>query len=126
MPTRSHFPQARSALLLVDVINPFDFPGGAAFARRARRVARAIVRLRARATNAGIPVIYVNDNFGKWRSDASSLVKFGLRPGTPGAPIVEMLQPRKNPHRLRIRRRQLCAVYGRGCLYAGFSAGRSA
>ncbi len=94
MPTRSHFPKARTALLLVDVINPFDFPGGAPFARKALRVARAIARLRDRATAAGLPVIYVNDNLGKWRSEASSLVEFCVRPQVPGAPIVEILKPR--------------------------------
>lgn len=94
MRTRSRFPRARTALLLVDVINPFDFAGGPAFARRAQRVARVIERLRARAERAGLPVIYVNDNLGKWRSDAASLVEFCTRPGVPGAPIVERLAPR--------------------------------
>ena len=98
MPTRSRFPQARSALLLIDVINPFDFAGGAAFARRALSVARSIARLRDRATNAGVPVIYVNDNLGKWRSEASALVEFCSRPGMPGAPIVELLKPRRSDY----------------------------
>ncbi len=86
------------ALLLIDVINPFDFPGGRAFARKAERVARAIERLRARANAARVPVIYVNDNLGKWRSDAKSLVDFCTRPGMPGAPIVERLQPGKSDY----------------------------
>lgn len=94
MRTRSRFPRARTALLLVDVINPFDFEGGPAFARRAVRVAAAIERLRDRATRARVPVIYVNDNFGKWRSDAASLVEYCTRPGRPGAPIVSRLEPR--------------------------------
>jgi nicotinamidase-related amidase len=94
MRTRSRFPRARMALLLVDVINPFDFEGGAAFARRAQRVARVIERLRDRATRAGVPVIYVNDNMGRWRSDAAALVERCTRPGVPGAPIVARLAPR--------------------------------
>jgi nicotinamidase-related amidase len=94
MPTRSHFPKARTALLLVDTINPFDFEGGAAFARRSIPVARAIARLRARATRAGVPVIYVNDNLGKWRSDMHALVDWCSRPARPGAPIVQILAPR--------------------------------
>jgi nicotinamidase-related amidase len=94
MPTRSHFPRSRTALLLVDVINPFDFEGGHAFARKAVRVAHAINRLRDRATGAGVPVIYVNDNFGKWRSDVAALVAFCLRPGMPGCKVVEILAPR--------------------------------
>ena len=98
MPTRSHFPQARTAVLLIDVINPFDFPGGRSFVRKAVTVARRIARLRTRATAADLPVIYVNDNLGKWRSDASSLVEFCTRPGMPGAPVVEILRPRKTDY----------------------------
>jgi nicotinamidase-related amidase len=94
MPTRSHFPKASMALLLVDTINPFDFPGGAAFARKAIRTARTIAALRERATRAGVPVIYVNDNFGRWRSDLDALVAYCCRPGVPGAPIAAALRPR--------------------------------
>lgn len=98
MPTRSHFPTSRHALLLVDTINPFDFPGGEPFARKALRAARAIVRLRDRADRAGIPVIYVNDNLGRWRSDVDALIAMCCKPGTPGAPIVSLLKPRKRDY----------------------------
>ena len=90
---RSLFPKARTAVLLVDVINLFDFPGGAAFARRALRPARHIQRLRARAHRAGVPVIYVNDNWGRWRSDFKTIVADCSRPGRPGAAIAQLLQP---------------------------------
>jgi nicotinamidase-related amidase len=80
-------------VLVIDVINPFDFPGGAAFARRAVRAARKIAQLKTRAHAAGVPVIYANDNFGKWRSDAASLVAFCSRPRMPGAKIVKLLEP---------------------------------
>jgi nicotinamidase-related amidase len=98
MPTRSHFPKARTALLLVDTINPFDFEGGRTFAVKSLRVARAIVKLRDRASRAGLPVIYVNDNLGKWRSDMDALVQWCSRPEMPGATIVEMLKPRRTDY----------------------------
>ena len=93
MATRSHFPRTTTALLLVDVINPFDFDGGPAFARRALPYARRISRLAARARRAAVPVVYVNDNFGRWRSDLAELVAFCRRPGKPGAPIAACLTP---------------------------------
>jgi nicotinamidase-related amidase len=98
MPSRSRFPQSRTALLLIDVLNPFDFPGGEAFARRAMRIARAIARLAARARRARVPVIYVNDNLGRWRSDMASVVSFCSQPDRPGAPIVELLRPHDEDH----------------------------
>ena len=90
---QSVFPRARTALLLVDVINLFDFPRGAAFARRALAPARNIRRLRDRAHERGVPVIYVNDNWGRWRSDFKTIVADCSRPGRPGAPIAELLAP---------------------------------
>ena len=87
------FPKARTALLLIDVINLFDFPGGSAFARRCLPAARKIARLRERAQRTGIPVLYVNDNFGHWRSDFKSLVALCSQPGMPGAAIASLLKP---------------------------------
>ena len=90
---RSVFPKARTALLLVDVINLFDFPRGGAFARRALGPARRIRRLRDRAHQSGVPVIYVNDNWGRWRSDFKAIVADCSRPERPGAPIAGLLEP---------------------------------
>jgi nicotinamidase-related amidase len=92
-PTRSTFPKSRSALLVIDAINPLDFPGGKAFARRAARTARSIARLAERARKAAVPVVFVNDNFGRWRSDMKALVKFVSQPGSAGQPLVEALRP---------------------------------
>ena len=93
MRTRSHFPKASTALLLVDVINPCDFPGGRAFVQRNLTVARAIAKLAERARGRHVPVIYVNDNFGRWRSDIDALVAACTRPDKPGAAIVDLLRP---------------------------------
>ena len=94
-PTRSHFPKSATALLIVDAINPFDFPGGQKFARQALRTARAIARLAGRARTAGIPVVFVNDNLGRWRSDCEALIEYCLNRGAAGAKVVETLRPAK-------------------------------
>ena len=57
------------ALILVDVINDLDFPEAKQLARFIPALADSIARLKGRAKAAGVPVIYVNDNFGRWRSD---------------------------------------------------------
>lgn len=80
-------------LLLIDVINHFEFPDGDRILQQALRVAPKIARLKARARSAGIPTIYVNDNFGDWRSERSVLLKHCLRPGARGAEFVEQVQP---------------------------------
>lgn len=60
---------AGPALLLIDVLNDFQFPESGKLLRYALPAARRIARLRQALKADGIPVIYVNDNFGRWQSD---------------------------------------------------------
>src|SRR5690349_9098000 len=82
-----------AALLLIDVINDFDFPEGEQLLQLALPVGRNIARLKQRATAAGIPSIYVNDNFGRWQSDFKKLVAHSRREDGRGKPFVELLLP---------------------------------
>jgi len=86
------------ALLLVDVINDFEFPGGAELLRHALPAAKRIAALKNRCRRAGIPAIYINDNFGKWRSDFKSLVSHCLKDKTRGQKIVELLKPERDDY----------------------------
>jgi len=61
-------------LLLIDVINDFEFPRGEELLQRALPIAAPLQELKRRAKSAGIPTVYVNDNFGRWQS------KFDRRP----------------------------------------------
>ena len=78
---------------MVDVINHFEFPDGKQTLRNALPMASRLARLKSRAKRAGLPIIYVNDNFGQWRSDAAKLLKYCLRPEAVGRKFVEALQP---------------------------------
>ncbi|HEX5703092.1 MAG TPA: isochorismatase family cysteine hydrolase [Pyrinomonadaceae bacterium] len=84
---------ASVALLLIDVINDLEFEGGEKLLRHALPTARRIADLKQRCGGAGIPAIYVNDNFGKWRSDFKKLVSHCLDDNTRGRAIVELLKP---------------------------------
>jgi nicotinamidase-related amidase len=84
---------ASVALLLVDVINDLEFVGGDEMLTDALPAARNIASLKRRAKIAGIPAIYVNDNFGKWRSDFKKLISHCPEDNTRGRPIVEILRP---------------------------------
>ncbi len=50
-------------------MNDFDFPEADQLLKHARPMARILLRLKRQAQKAGVPVIYVNDNFGQWKSD---------------------------------------------------------
>jgi nicotinamidase-related amidase len=91
--TRNVRHKSRVALLLVDVINHFEFPDGKEILQRALPIAPPLALLKKRARAAGVPTIYVNDNFGQWRSDTKRLLQYCLRPKAPGLHFVEQLQP---------------------------------
>jgi len=86
------------AFLLIDVINDFHFPGGERLLENALPIAGRIRELKARARSAGIPAIYVNDNFGRWQSDFSQLLQHCLDPGVRGRPFVEQLAPEQHDY----------------------------
>lgn len=81
------------ALLLLDVINDMEFEGGELLERHALPAAQKIKELKRRAKLAGIPAIYVNDNFGRWRSDFKKLIAHVIEDQTRGRKIAELLRP---------------------------------
>jgi nicotinamidase-related amidase len=81
------------ALLLIDWINDLEFDGGEKLLPQALAAARAVAELRRRAKAAAVPVIYCNDNFGRWRSDFRALLGHVRDGGARGRPIAEMLAP---------------------------------
>lgn len=82
-----------TCLLLIDVINDFEFPRGEELFARACDIAPKIAGLKNEARAAGVPCVYVNDNFGHWRSNSDAILKHALRPGSRGRGFVELLIP---------------------------------
>ena len=105
MPTASHGPAKNQDLhgsvpdespvvvIAIDVINDLEFPGSEELEGPALEMARNLKPLLQRARKAGIPVIYANDNFGKWRSDFRALLDHCLNDNVRGRAIVELLRP---------------------------------
>ena len=61
------------AVLVIDVLSDFRFVDGAALLRRFRPCVAPLAQLLRRARKRGVPVIYANDNFGRWRSNADDV-----------------------------------------------------
>ncbi|MGZ8916074.1 MAG: cysteine hydrolase family protein [Methylobacter sp.] len=87
-----------TVLLIIDLINDFTFPGGDELHTQAEPMARRIVDLRARADSKNIPVIYVNDNFGKWQSDNRTLVGHCMANASISRHLVAMIKPRRTDY----------------------------
>ena len=86
-------PATGTALLLIDVINDLAFKGSEALIRQAEPMAVRLAALKRRAARAAVPVIYVNDNFGQWRSDFRQTVVHCTRPSSPGRKVSMRLRP---------------------------------
>lgn len=81
------------ALVLIDVMNDMEFEGGADLLEHALPAARNIAALKKQAKELGIPVIYANDNFGRWRSDFREVVAHVVEEDVRGRPVGELLKP---------------------------------
>jgi nicotinamidase-related amidase len=103
----SHIPESNTAtaLLVLDMINAFDFDDGEPLFRNTVPAAKRIRDLCHRAAASDIPVIYVNDNFGKWQENFKDQINIVGRESLMGREIIEYIRPRDEnyyvlkPHR---------------------------
>jgi len=86
-------PVSGTALLLIDVINDLAFDGSQALIAQAEAMAAPLARLKRRAATAGVPAIYINDNFGQWRSDFRRTVAHCTARSAPGHRVSRRLRP---------------------------------
>lgn len=91
-------PRTKTALLIVDVINDLEFPGGEKVLPWAGRMADRLCDVIARARDAGVPVLYVNDNFGHWRSNFAEVVRHCTRADARGREVSARLTPRPDDY----------------------------
>ena len=87
-------PRSRRALVLIDFINPLNFPGAEKLAPGALKAARATLRLRERLAGEKVAVIYANDNYGVWQSDFQTLVAQCSARDDVSGEIARLLSPR--------------------------------
>jgi nicotinamidase-related amidase len=94
-----NFPdQSKVALLLIDVINDLNFPQADMLMHQALPMAEKLAALKRRAEQNGIAAIYVNDNFGRWKSDFRQTVQHCTNDDSKGAVISRQLVPQENDY----------------------------
>jgi nicotinamidase-related amidase len=86
-------PTSGTALLLIDVVNDLAFEGSETLVEQAESMATRLAALKRRATVAGVPAIYINDNFGQWRSDFRQTVAHCTKRTSPGRLVSQRLRP---------------------------------
>ena len=83
----------QTALLIIDMINPLDFPGAERLFPKARAAAGRIAALRRGAQARGVPVVYVNDNHGEWHSDRARLIEAQVGKTDMSRVLAELIHP---------------------------------
>ena len=92
-PRPVRIPVKGTALLLIDVINDLAFPGSESLIEQAEPMSKVLAAFKRRAARAGVPIIYVNDNFGQWRSDFRRTVAHCTSKRSPGRIVSARLKP---------------------------------
>jgi nicotinamidase-related amidase len=94
--SRSHFEFERGdALVVVDVINDFAHDDGVALLRSFEQRVGAMKDAISSARAAGVPVVYVNDDHGRWDSNVPALIRDSIEHGA-GGRVVEQVTPQAN------------------------------
>ncbi|MYW05584.1 isochorismatase family cysteine hydrolase [Streptomyces sp. SID3343] len=82
---------AKTALIVIDMINTYEHEDAEALVTSVRDALPAMCPLIDRARRQGVDVVYVNDNFGRWRSQHDEILEVALHGRH--ADLVEPLRP---------------------------------
>src|SRR4051794_22175632 len=91
--TTNRLPAPESAVLIVDTINDLEFPGGEKVLPWALKLSTRLAAFRGKAHRAGVPVIYVNDNFGMWQSNFTDVYAYCTRRDARGRIVATRMKP---------------------------------
>ncbi|MDX3539952.1 cysteine hydrolase [Streptomyces sp. MB09-01] len=80
-----------TALVIIDMLNTYEHEDADVLLKTVSRALPAVVDLLERARERNVPVIYANDNYGRWRSHHGELLEAAL--ASPHADLVEPLRP---------------------------------
>ena len=80
-----------TALIVVDMLNPYEHSEAERLASRVEKAVSPIEGLLRRAGEAEIPIVYVNDNYGDWNSSAAELADKAMAGAHPE--LVEPVLP---------------------------------
>lgn len=65
--------KADKALLIVDMINNFEFDMGETLAKKTEKIVPHILSLKEHARQNEWPIIYINDHYGLWQADIKNI-----------------------------------------------------
>lgn len=84
------------ALLIIDMINNFDFPEGPALAKKTLQIVEPIKKLKEHFNQEGLPVIFINDHYNLWKADMDKIIEYCRNELS--NPVFEKLLPDENDY----------------------------
>jgi nicotinamidase-related amidase len=84
----------KTALLVIDIINPFDFKHGETLAHNTKKIVNPLRNLTKYCRQQKIPVIYINDHYNLWKADYKEIIK--KCHNNRSEEIINVLQPSEN------------------------------
>lgn len=86
----------RTAVIFVDLINTFDFPGSDKLLENTKEILPNIIKLKQFAIDNDLPVIYVNDHYGLWQADFDRIIDHCTNENS--KEIIDKIKPTKKDY----------------------------
>jgi nicotinamidase-related amidase len=84
----------RPALIIIDMINDFEFSHGPILAKKALKIAMPIKKLKDDFNTRNLPVIFINDHYNLWQADYTKIIDHCRNKWS--NPILQILLPEEN------------------------------
>ncbi|WP_315906875.1 isochorismatase family cysteine hydrolase [Priestia koreensis] len=81
----------KSALIIIDMINDFNFEYGRSLSTQAKIIAENIAYLKKELTEKDCPTIYVNDHYQLWQADFNNIIEYCYNEKSKD--IIDLLRP---------------------------------
>lgn len=82
---------SKTALLIIDMINDFNFQHGEILAEKAKVITDHIYQLKNQCRKENIPVIYVNDHYNLWQAELEKIIHYCKNDRSES--IIEKIKP---------------------------------
>ena len=91
---------ANTAVIVLDMISDFEFEDGDRLRANALQITEALAALTERARSTGVPVIFVNDNFGRWTENFATHVDHVKQASEDGRHLIERIGPKPGDYHI--------------------------
>lgn len=99
----------KTALLIIDMINDFEFDEGEVLAKKTTKIIDPILRLKKTFNEKDLPVIYINDHYNLWQADFEKIIDYCRNEKS--EEIIDKISPEKNQDYFLIKPKH-SAFYG--------------